>query len=59
MMLQKHLAPTREQSDESNTDEESDDEIFNSDDEVDDEVDDDKRKTLQKIKIGENVILSY
>ena len=45
---------TGEQSDESNTDEESDDEIFNSDDE--DEVGDDKRKTLEKIKIGESVI---
>ena len=45
---------TEEQSDESNTDEESDDDIFNSDDE--DEDVDEKRKTLQKIKIGENVI---
>ena len=40
-------------SQESNTGEESDDEIFNSDDEDDEDVD---AETLQKIKIGESVI---
>ena len=40
-------------SQESNTGEESDDEIFNSDDEDDEDID---AETLQKIKIGESVI---
>ena len=40
---------TKEQSEESNTDEETDDD-------VDEEMDDEKRKTLQKIKVGETVI---